>query len=108
MPWQQAVTKRRRKGQEELVQNGKEWGIWIHRPDSLPLYTLTRCLGGTVRGACCPHPPPRVQYPDANRGPRAYQSNYVGQTNPVRQEGEAFHGRRVQTALVTLVCESPQ
>jgi hypothetical protein len=49
-----------------------------------------------------------VQYPDANRAPRAYQSNYVGQTNPVRQEGEAFHGRRVQTALVTLVCESPQ
>jgi hypothetical protein len=44
-----------------------------------------------VLGVCttCAH------YSDTNRGPGAHHSDYECQTNLVRQEGEAFQGRRV-------------
>jgi hypothetical protein len=69
-----------------LTQEGKEWGIWIHRPDFLPLYTLRSgwkvpCMVLGVRT-------PRACYPDTNRGPGARQSNCVGQTSHVRQKAE--------------------
>jgi hypothetical protein len=95
-------SKQWQKGREGLAQEGKEWGVCIRCPDSLTLYTLTRRLGGAVRGAWCPHPP---RYPDTDRGPEARQLDCVV-TNSAK--GEEFHGHHAQTATVASVQEPPQ
>jgi hypothetical protein len=39
----------------------------------------------------------------AGRGAEASQSDCMGQTSPMRQEGEAFHGRRARAMTVASV-----
>jgi hypothetical protein len=51
---------------------------------------------------------PRTRYPDGDRGPVARRLDNVRQTSLIGQEGEAFHARRAQTAVVTSVRESLQ
>jgi hypothetical protein len=81
-PLQQAVAKKQQKVLEGLAQRGKVWKGWIHRPDSFPLYTPTRRLGGVMCGVWCPHPPTHATQTLA----RARQPDGVGQTNPVGQK----------------------